>query len=204
MLTSEEVGALAGYCAQRGIRLISDEIYHGITYGERAASALEFTDSAVVINSFSKYFSMTGWRLGWAILPEDLVRAGECLAQNLYISAPSLSQHAALAAFECHDELQANIARYAANRELLLEKLPLAGFTRLAPAQGAFYIYADISELTNDAEEFCRRMLAETGVAATPGVDFDPARGHAFMRFSFAGATPEMAEAAERLKAWLA
>ena len=204
MLTSEEVGALAGYCAQRGIRLISDEIYHGITYGERAASALEFTDSAVVINSFSKYFSMTGWRLGWAILPEDLVRAGECLAQNLYISAPSLSQHAALAAFDCHDELQANIARYAANRELLLEKLPLAGFTRLAPAQGAFYIYADISELTNDAEEFCRRMLAETGVAATPGVDFDPARGHAFMRFSFAGATPEMAEAAERLKAWLA
>ncbi|MCZ6861742.1 MAG: pyridoxal phosphate-dependent aminotransferase [Alphaproteobacteria bacterium] len=204
MLSSSELEALADYCGARGIRLISDEIYHGITYGERAASALQFTDNAIVVNSFSKYFSMTGWRLGWAILPEDLTRASERLAQNLYISPPSLSQHAALAAFDCHDELQANVARYAANRELLLENLPLAGFARLAPAQGAFYIYADIAGLTNDSEDFCRRMLAETGVATTPGIDFDPGRGHGFMRFSFAGATTDMAEATERLKAWLA
>ena len=204
MLSADELEALAGYCTARGIRLISDEIYHGITYGERAATALQFTERAVVVNSFSKYFSMTGWRLGWAILPEDMTRSVERLAQNLYISPPSLSQHAALAAFECHDELRANVARYAANRALLLEKLPLAGFERLAPAQGAFYIYADIAGLTNDSEDFCARMLAETGVAATPGIDFDPGRGHRFMRFSFAGATRDMAEAAERLKAWLA
>jgi len=204
MLSADELEALAGYCTARGIRLISDEIYHGITYGERAATALQFTERAVVVNSFSKYFSMTGWRLGWAILPEDMTRSVERLAQNLYISPPSLSQHAALAAFECHDELRANVARYAANRALLLEKLPLAGFERLAPAQGAFYIYADIAGLTNDSKDFCARMLAETGVAATPGIDFDPGRGHRFMRFSFAGATRDMAEAAERLKAWLA
>ncbi len=204
MLSADELEALAGYCTARGIRLISDEIYHGITYGERAATALQFTERAVVVNSFSKYFSMTGWRLGWAILPEDMTRSVERLAQNLYISPPSLSQHAALAAFECHDELRANVARYAANRALLLEKLPLAGFERLAPAQGAFYIYADIAGLTNDSKDFCARMLAETGVAATPGIDFDPGRGHRFMRFSFAGATRDMVEAAERLKAWLA
>ena len=204
MLSTSELEALAGYCTARGIRLISDEIYHGITYGERAASALQFTEHAIIVNSFSKYFSMTGWRLGWAVLPAELTRSVERLAQNLYISPPSLSQHAALAAFDCEEELQANVARYAVNRELLLEKLPLAGFERLAPAQGAFYIYADISRLTNDAEDFCRRMLAETGVATTPGIDFDPGRGHRFMRFSFAGATKDMAEAAGRLKAWLA
>jgi aspartate/methionine/tyrosine aminotransferase len=204
MLSASELEALAGYCTARGIRLISDEIYHGITYGERAATALQFTENAVIVNSFSKYFSMTGWRLGWAIVPEELTRSVERLAQNLYISPPSLSQHAALAAFDCEEELSANVARYAANRALLLEKLPLAGFARLAPAQGAFYIYADIAGLTNDAEDFCRRMLAETGVATTPGIDFDPGRGHRFMRFSFAGATKDMAEAAERLKAWLA
>jgi aspartate/methionine/tyrosine aminotransferase len=203
MLSADEIRALAGYCHDRGIRLISDEIYHGICYGERGASALEFTRDAVVINSFSKYFSMTGWRLGWMVIPADLARAIECLAQNLYISPPSLSQVAAVAAFDCHDELQANVARYAANRELLLERLPAAGFDHLAPAQGAFYIYADVSKLTNDSEDFCRRMLAETGVATTPGLDFDPHRGRAFMRFSFAGSTDEMDEAASRLAAWL-
>ncbi|MDH3233380.1 MAG: pyridoxal phosphate-dependent aminotransferase [Alphaproteobacteria bacterium] len=203
MLSADELGMLAEYCHARGIRLISDEIYHGISYGERGASALEFTRDAVVINSFSKYFSMTGWRLGWMVVPADLARAIECLAQNLYISPPSLSQAAAVAAFDCHDELQANVARYAANRDLLLKKLPAAGFDHLAPAQGAFYIYADVSKLTNDSEEFCRRMLAETGVATTPGLDFDPARGRAFMRFSFAGALDDMDEAADRLAAWL-
>jgi aspartate/methionine/tyrosine aminotransferase len=203
MLSADELKALVGYCRERGIRLISDEIYHGICYGERGASALEFTRDAVVINSFSKYFSMTGWRLGWMVIPPDLARAIECLAQNLYISPPSLSQAAAVAAFGCHDELEANVARYAANRDLLLKALPAAGFDHLAPAQGAFYIYADITKLTNDSEEFCRRMLAETGVATTPGLDFDPHRGRGFMRFSFAGATEEMAAAADRLADWL-
>ena len=146
---------------------------------------------------------MTGWRLGWMVVPEDLDRSVECLTQNLYISPPSLSQHAAAAAFDCTAELDANVARYAANRRLLLEALPDAGFGRLAPADGAFYLYAEIGHLTNDSEAFCRRMLAEAGVAATPGIDFDPTRGAATMRFSFAGSTDDMALAADRLRRWL-
>ncbi|MGE4013916.1 MAG: pyridoxal phosphate-dependent aminotransferase [Alphaproteobacteria bacterium] len=199
-----EFKALAEHCGKRGIRLISDEIYHGITYGTAGTCALAFNDDAFVINSFSKYFSMTGWRIGWMIVPKDLLRAVECLAQNLFISAPTLSQHAAVAAFACHAELRDNVAKYARNRALLLEQLPKAGFDRLVSADGAFYIYADVAHLTNDSEEFCRRMLSETGVAATPGVDFDPARGKSFMRFSYAGATHDMEEAARRLRAWRA
>lgn len=208
MVTPEELAALTAYCRDRGIRLISDEIYHGLTYGPREATALATSDSAVVLNSFSKYFSMTGWRIGWMVVPEDLARSVECLAQNLYISPPTLSQYAAAAAFDCTEELEANRARYAANRELLLRELPKAGLTRLAPADGAFYLYADISDLLGakgaDSSEFCRRLLAETGIAATPGVDFDPVRGDRFLRFSFAGSTEDMAEAARRLQAWLA
>jgi len=204
MLQPDELDALAGFCDGRGIRLISDEIYHGITYGVAAHTALAASRNAVVINSFSKYYSMTGWRLGWMVLPDDLLRAVECLSQNLFISPPTVSQHAGVAAFDCLDELEANVRRYAENRALLLEALPKAGFTELASADGAFYIYADIGHLTNDSVEFCRRMLAETGVATTPGTDFDPARGHRFMRFSFAGETAEMAEAADRLRRWLA
>ena len=203
MTSADELRALAVYCNDRGIRLISDEIYHGITYGVAETTALSFTDTAIVINSFSKYYSMTGWRLGWLVVPDDLLRAVECLAQNLFISPPSLSQHAAVAAFDCSAELDANVARYAENRRLLLAELPRAGLDRLAPADGVFYIYADISHLTNDSPAFCRRMLAETGIAATPGTDFDPGRGHTTMRFSFAGATEDMAEAAQRLRRWL-
>lgn len=203
MLDAEAMEALAAYCSRHGIRLISDEIYHGITYGTPAATALSFSTDCVVVNSFSKYYSMTGWRLGWMVVPEDLDRSVECLTQNLYISPPSLSQHAAAAAFDCTAELDANVARYAANRRLLLEALPHAGFGRLAPADGAFYLYADIGHLTNDSEAFCRRMLAEAGVAATPGIDFDPTRGAATMRFSFAGSTDDMALAADRLRRWL-
>ncbi len=203
MLAPADLAALVRYCEQAGIRLVSDEIYHGITYGTPAATALSFGDAAIVVNSFSKYYSMTGWRLGWMVVPEDMIRAVECLAQNLYISPPTLSQHAAVAAFDCRDDLDANVARYAANRRLLLEHLPAAGFDRLAPADGAFYIYAEIGHLTSDSPAFCRRMLTETGVAATPGIDFDPARGHATMRFSFAGPTEDMAQAAARLKRWL-
>jgi aspartate/methionine/tyrosine aminotransferase len=202
MLSREHYRELAAYCAARSIRLVSDEIYHGITYGTRATTALEVTADGVVINSFSKYFSMTGWRLGWMVLPADLVRSVECLAQNLFISAPSLAQHAALAAFDSTAELDANVRRYAANRALLLDALPRAGFRDFAPADGAFYLYADVGHRTNDSEAFCRRLLAETGVALTPGIDFDPTRGHRYVRFSFAGATADMAEAARRLKAW--
>jgi aspartate/methionine/tyrosine aminotransferase len=203
MLRPDELEQIIGYCAENNIRYISDEIYHGITYDERAVSALSFTDEAVIINSFSKYFSMTGWRLGWTVLPEELVRAVERLTQNLFISAPSLSQHAAVAAFDCVDEIDANVARYGRNRELLLDKLPRAGFDRLAPADGAFYIYADVSRFTNDAASFCREMLASTGVAATPGNDFDPVDGSSYVRFSFAGSTAEMDQAADRLHEWL-
>ncbi len=202
MLDAESFRQLFDYCRRSGIRLVSDEIYHGITYGMTATTALALGDEAIVINSFSKYFSMTGWRLGWMILPRDLLRPVECLAQNLFISPPTLPQLAALAAFDCRAELDANVRRYAANRALLLAELPRAGFDRLAPADGAFYIYADVAHLTNDSEAFCRRMLAETGVAATPGVDFDTQRGSGFIRFSFAGATADIAAAAGRLIAW--
>jgi aspartate/methionine/tyrosine aminotransferase len=202
MLNADELQALADYCHDRDIRLISDEIYHGITYSTKEATALDFTDDAVVINSFSKYFSMTGWRIGWMVAPEDLLRSIECLKQNLFISAPTLSQHAALAAFDCADELDANVACYARNRELLLNRLPAAGFSEFAPADGAFYLYADVSHLTNDAEAFCRRMLQETGVATAPGNDFDPDRGRSFIRISFAGPTSDIEKAVARLEAW--
>ncbi len=202
MLSRAQYQDLARWCAAHAVRLISDEIYHGICYGAPATSALAATQDAVVVNSFSKYFSMTGWRLGWMVLPDDLVRSVECLAQNLFISAPSLAQHAALAAFEATDELDANVKRYAENRALLLNELPAAGFRDFAPADGAFYLYADVAHRTNDSEAFCRKLLAETGIAITPGIDFDAARGGRYVRFSFAGSTEDMAEAARRLKAW--
>jgi len=202
MLPADELEALCSYCKRKGIRFISDEIYHGITYGEKAQTALAYDADTIVINSFSKYFSMTGWRLGWMVVPTELLRSIECLAQNMFISPPTLSQYAGVAAFDCLDELDANVARYAKNRELLLKELPVAGFDKLAPADGAFYLYADISRLTNDSQTFCSRMLAETGVAATPGIDFDPGQGHRFMRFSFAGSIDDVAEAVSRLKTW--
>jgi aspartate/methionine/tyrosine aminotransferase len=204
MLSAHEVAELATWCELNGIRLISDEIYHGITYGAPAGTAVGAGKHAIIVNSFSKYYAMTGWRLGWMVLPPDLVRAVECLQQNLFISPPTLSQMAAMAVFDCLDELDARVAVYKRNRDILLEELPKAGFTRLAPSDGAFYLYADVTELTNDSAEFCRRMLAETGIACTPGMDFDPYQGHHTLRFSFAGATADMAEAAKRLKAWRA
>ena len=202
MLHAHELEALARHCEAAGIRLVSDEIYHGITYGPREATALATGNSTIVINSFSKYFSMTGWRLGWMVVPASLLRAVECLTQNFFISPPALSQHAAIAAFECGEELDRNVARYRENRDLLLAELPKAGFDRFAPSDGAFYLYADVAHLTNDSEDFCRRMLREIGVAVTPGTDFDPARGHGTLRISFAGSTATMAEAVRRLKSW--
>jgi len=202
MIGPDEMSVLLDYCRVNNMRVISDEIYHGLTYESNASTALAFEENAVIINSFSKYFSMTGWRLGWMVIPEDLIRAVESLAQNLFISAPTLSQIGGVAAFDCEDELATNILKYKENRDLLLVQLPKAGFDRLAPVDGAFYIYADVSELTNDSLSFCRRILNETGVAIASGVDFDPDRGHHYVRFSFAESTEQVAGAAEALIDW--
>lgn len=202
MLHPDELAAIARWCDANGVRLISDEIYHGLHYDSAIASAAGLSTSAVVINSFSKYFSMTGWRVGWMVLPDDLVRPVECLAQNMFISAPYISQVVAEAAFDCDDELRANIAGYRRSRDHLLRALPEAGFDRLSPAEGAFYLFADISDRSNDSMAFCARMLAETGVAVTPGVDFDRTRGNRFVRFSYCGPEADMIEAAARLKEW--
>lgn len=200
MIDRDGLAALATYCRARGVRVVSDEIYHGITFEEPAHTFGEFETECFIVNSFSKYYSMTGWRLGWLVFPESLSRSVECLAQNLFISAPTLSQLAAVAAFDCEDELDGNVVRYKANRDVLLAELPKAGFDRLSHAQGAFYVYADVAHLTDDSQAFCQEILAKTGVAVTPGVDFDPQRGHSTIRFSFAGSTPDMVEAARRLK----
>ena len=202
MLTPEELQGIATWCESRGVRLISDEIYHGLQYGMPLATAASCTGTAIVVNSFSKYFSMTGWRVGWLLLPEDLARPVECLAQNMVISAPHLAQVAAEAAFGCGPELEANVARYRRSRDLLLAALPDAGFPNLAPAEGAFYLYADVGARTNDSAAFCARMLHEAGVAATPGIDFDRTRGSRTVRFSYCGPEADMAEAAERLRRW--
>lgn len=202
MLHPEELAALAAWCDRAGVRLISDEIYHGLNYDSAITTAASLSASAIVVNSFSKYFSMTGWRVGWAVLPEDLVRPVERLGQNFFISAPYISQVVAEAAFDCHDELQANIARYRRSRDHLLRALPEAGFARLSPAEGAFYLFADIGERSNDSVAFCTRMLTEAGVAVTPGVDFDHDRGNRFVRFSYCGREQDMREAAGRLKKW--
>ena len=204
MIGAAYLERLANYCRDRGIRLVSDEIYHGITYDTPAATARAFGHDAVVVNSFSKYSCMTGWRLGWMLVPPDLARAVECLAQNFYISPPALSQLAALPVFGCRSELDGHVARYRLNRDLLIGALNTAGLTRFAPAEGAFYLYLDISKLTRDSAEFCRRLLAETGVAVTPGFDFDPINGGGWVRLSFAGSTEDVAEAARRIEEWLA
>ena len=204
MIAPAALERLVAYCREHAIRLVSDEIYHGITYGAEAASARAFGPEPIVVNSFSKYYSMTGWRLGWLLVPPDLRRSVECLAQNFYISPPALSQSAALPVFGCRAELDAHVARYRVNRDLLLAALGEGGLSHVAPAEGAFYLYVDVSRLTHDSEALCRRLLAETGVAVTPGRDFDPIRGGDWIRLSFAGATAEIAEAARRLKDWLA
>ncbi|MDA0262308.1 MAG: aminotransferase class I/II-fold pyridoxal phosphate-dependent enzyme, partial [Proteobacteria bacterium] len=203
MIVGRALEDLVSYCAERGIRFVSDEIYHGITYDHPAETVLKLSDDAVVINSFSKYFCMTGWRLGWMVLPNDLIRPIECLAQNMFVSPSALSQHAAIEAFNCRDELETNVARYAENRRILLDALPAAGFDRIAPADGAFYLYADVRQLTNDSIDFCRRLLHETGVAITPGIDFDRERGNRYVRFCFAGSTQDVSAASSRIANWL-
>lgn len=202
MLEPERLAAIVAACRRRGLWFVSDEIYHGLTYGMPEATALQFSDDVVVINSFSKYFSMTGWRVGWMVVPPHLVRTMERLAQNLYISPPAVAQVAALGAFDGIEELEANARVYAANRDLLLRELPKAGLSKIVPADGAFYLYVDVGDYTDDSLAFSKAMLEETGVAATPGVDFDAARGRRFVRFSYSGTTADMAEAAERLQGW--
>jgi aspartate/methionine/tyrosine aminotransferase len=186
-----------------GLWFVSDEIYHGLTYAEPAATALAFDDDAVVINSFSKYYCMTGWRIGWIVVPDRIVRPIERLAQNLYISPPYLSQVAALAVFDAREELEAVKAGYARNRSMLLEELPRLGLTEMHPVDGAFYIYADVARFTNDSVAFCKRLLEEAGVATTPGIDFDPIEGAHHMRLSFAGSESDCREAVRRFAGWL-
>ncbi len=203
MLDRPALKALLDAAEAQGTAVVSDEIYHGIDYGFRPVSALEISDRAWVVNSFSKYFSMTGWRIGWMVVPEDQIRRVERLAQNLFICPPHASQIAALAALDCDDELQANVAVYAANRQLMLDRLPAAGLGRFAPPDGAFYIYADVSDYTGDSRAFAAEILDRAGVAVTPGLDFDPARGATTLRLSYAGATADMAEGIERLAMFL-
>ena len=203
MLGREDMAALMEAAAAQGASFISDEIYHGIEYESKAVTALEISDECYVINSFSKYFSMTGWRVGWMVVPEDHVRVVERLAQNLFICPPHASQVAALAAMDCHEELEANMDVYRANRQLMLDGLPAAGFDRIAPPDGAFYVYADVSHLTDDSRAFAQEILEKAGVAVTPGLDFDPVRGGGTLRFSYARSTADIAEGLRRLKAFM-
>jgi aspartate/methionine/tyrosine aminotransferase len=221
VLDPAELAALAAHCERTGVQLVSDEIYHGISYPGAPATSSAWSAplthpagsagwhppgrEAIVVNSFSKYFSMTGWRLGWLLVPPRLLRAADCLAGNFTICPPALAQRAALAAFDAssYAEGDAHVARYAVNRGLLIDGLARLGITRLAPADGAFYVYADVSHLTADSMDFTYRLLAETGVAVAPGVDFDPVDGGRFIRLSFAGATEDITETLERLAVWL-
>jgi aspartate/methionine/tyrosine aminotransferase len=203
MLDRPALEALIDAARARGAAFISDEIYHGIEYERKAVSALEITDDVYVINSFSKYFSMTGWRVGWMVVPEAHVRTVERLAQNMFICPPHASQVAALAAMDCEDELRANLTVYAENRRLMIEGLPAAGFDRIAPPDGAFYVYADIAHLTDDSLSFSKRILDEAGVAVTPGLDFDPVRGAGTLRFSYARSTDDIREGLRRLRAFM-
>lgn len=204
LLPPDELERIVRLCDDRGLGLVSDEIYHGLSYGERARSVLEFTDSAFVINSFSKYFSMVAWRLGWLAAPAAYVDRARALIGNLFLTPPSLSQHAALAAMDCRDELEANLAVYRRNRQILLDALPQLGLASIAPPDGAFYVYADVGHLTDDSLGFCEKMLRETGVAIAPGIDFDPVGGRRFIRISFAVSTDLVREGVARLTPWFA
>lgn len=202
IIEAAELAAIAKVCRERRIQIISDEIYHGLSFGEPARSLLEFEPSARVINSFSKYFSMVGWRLGWLLVPQEHVQRARAYMGNLFLTAPSLSQHAGLVALDSHEELQAHVAMYARNRALLLAALPGLGLEKIAPPDGAFYIYADVGRFTNNSLAFCEALLRDTGVATAPGLDFDPVEGHRFIRFSFAVSTAEVEDAIARLRPW--
>ena len=199
MLSFEALASLISKCDEYDVSFISDEIYHGIHFTEKAVSALEISDNCYVINSFSKYFSMTGWRIGWMVVPEEHVRRVERLAQNMFICAPHVSQVAAIGALDSREELELNLKSYKKNRELLLRGLLDAGFTKISSADGAFYIYAEISDFSNNSKEFAESMLKKAGVAITPGLDFDPFRGQKYVRFSYARSSEEIQEGVNRI-----
>jgi aspartate/methionine/tyrosine aminotransferase len=203
MMSREALTSLIAAAERAGIRFISDEIYHGLDYAFPAVTAAELSSRALVINSFSKYFCMTGWRVGWMVVPEPLVRPIERLQQNLAISVPTLSQIAAEAAFDGAAEMEAVKRGYLENRRILIDGLPKAGLSKFLPADGAFYLYADVSDFTSDSYEFAKKMLEEAWVAATPGVDFDPSHGRNFIRFSYARSADDMREAVKRIARWL-
>ncbi|MET0371193.1 MAG: aminotransferase class I/II-fold pyridoxal phosphate-dependent enzyme [Sphingobium sp.] len=204
IIAPDELARVANLCAERAIRIVSDEIYHGLSFGEPARSMLEFAPDAIVINSFSKYFSMAGWRLGWLVVPDDLIDAARARMGNLFLTPPSLAQHAGLAAFDCGDELEAHVETYRRNRARLLDALPSLGLATIAPPDGAFYIYADVGHLTDDSLDFCQRLLRETGVATAPGIDFDPIDGRRHIRLSFAVSTERIEDAIARMVPWFA
>jgi len=202
IIPADELAAIARVCRERGIRIISDEIYHGLSYGEPIRSMLEFDSRALIVNSFSKYFSMAGWRLGWLVAPGEHAARARAYVGNLFLTAPSLSQHAGLAAMDARAELDGHVEVYRRNRELLLAALPTMGLASIAPPDGAFYIWADVGHLTRDSLGFCERLLRDTGVATAPGLDFDPVDGGRFIRFSFAVSTAEVEEAIRRMIPW--
>lgn len=204
IIPPEELAAIVAVCVTRGIVIVSDEIYHGLSYTGRTPSVLEFAPEAFVINSFSKYWSMAGWRLGWLLVPEAQVDAARAYIGNMFLTPPSLSQHAGLVAMDAVEELEGHVQTYARNRDLMLQALPALGLKKIAPPDGAFYIWADIGHLTDDSAAFCEQMLRDTGVATAPGVDFDPVDGRRFIRFSFAVSTPEIEDALSRLRPWFA
>lgn len=204
MIDEETLKGICAWCDANGVRLISDEAYHGITYETPAQTALHYSDNVLVLNTFSKYFALTGWRLGWIVTPEDMAPRIKNLAENLLVSPPTISQHVALEVFNHQDVLDSYVEKYRANRDILRERLPGLGFGDMSSAQGAFYFYVDVHNLTNNSEEFCRRMLDEARVAMTPGLDFDPGRGNSTVRISYAGSPEDMTGACERLERWLA
>ncbi|WGM31575.1 aminotransferase class I/II-fold pyridoxal phosphate-dependent enzyme [Brevundimonas sp. NIBR11] len=202
IIPPKELEAIVGVCVRRGIVIVSDEIYHGLSYTGRTPSVLEFAPEAFVINSFSKYWSMAGWRLGWLLVPPQHIERAKAFIGNLFLTPPSLSQHAGLVAMDQHAVLESHIRTYATNRDLMLAALPALGLKSIAPPDGAFYIWADIGHLTDDSVAFCEQLLRDTGVATAPGVDFDPVDGPHFMRFSFAVSTAEVEEALRRITPW--
>jgi aspartate/methionine/tyrosine aminotransferase len=204
VISASELSEIAAVCRRKRIRILSDEIYHGLSYVGPQPSMLQFEPDAMVINSFSKYWSMAGWRLGWLLVPADHAERARAFIGNLFLTPPSLSQHAGLVAMDQHEVLEGHIEVYRANRARMLEALPALGLKSIAPPDGAFYIWADIGHLTQDSVAFCERLLRDTGVATAPGVDFDPVDGHRFMRFSFAVSTPEMEDALDRMIPWFA
>ena len=202
IIPDDELKKIVDWCKQKNVRLIADELYQRVTYGTTAQTVLKYTKDALVMNSFSKYFALTGWRLGWMVMPEDVTPRVKALTESMFVSPPTLSQHVAYKTFEHMDVLDGYVEKYKRNLEILQTELPKAGFTNLSNTQGAFYLYADIHHLTNDSETFCKRMIDEAGVACTPGTDFDLTRGAGTMRISFAGHEEQIIEACNRLKDW--